>query len=95
VRERCIVGPEFVAPVSDLFDEWKSWCVEHGRQRHGTRETFAKDLRAKLSGITRTQPRTAKGRIRAYKGIGLRSGTGWHAFSPIVRERQIVNEEDE
>lgn len=88
VRECCIVGPEFSTSIESLFSTWQSWCDEHGRQNSGTRETFGKDLRAKLPHLELAQPRTAGGgRQRVYKGVGLRDvGTRWNASQPIARE---------
>lgn len=90
VRETCIVGPEFATPIDVLFVEWRKWCEQHGRQHPGTRETFGKDLRAKLPGLKVSQPRTNTGeRIRVYNGIVLRSGTGWHASHTPAREGSL------
>lgn len=89
VREKCIVGPEFSTSIDDLFAAWRQWCDEHGRDHPGTRETFGKDLRAKFTSLSVAQPRTdSGGRVRVYNGIGLRSGTGWHASQPIAREER-------
>ena len=88
LRERCLVGPEFSTAIDDLFASWQNWCEEHGRQHYfGSRETFGKDLRAKLPGLSVQQPRTTEGgRIRVYNGVALQSGTGWHASQTTARE---------
>jgi putative DNA primase/helicase len=72
VRDMCMVGPEFETSISELFAAWKVWCDEHGREQPGTRETFGKNLRAKLPGLSVKNRRTPEGRERAYNGIGLR-----------------------
>ncbi len=89
IRERCAVGPEFSCDIDDLFASWRNWCEEHGREHAGTQQTFGRDLRAKLPGLAVTQPRTdSGGRIRSYNGIGLRSGTPWHAVHTYARDAQ-------
>lgn len=89
IRERCAVGPEFSCDIDDLFASWRNWCEEHGREHAGTQQTFGRDLRSKLPGLAVTQPRTdSGGRIRSYNGIGLRSGTPWHAIQTYARDAQ-------
>ncbi len=89
VRERCVVGPEWATPIDDLFAAWQNWCEEHGRQHAGTQQTFGRDLHARITGLTVSQPRTdIGGRIRVYAGIGLRPGTHWHASHTYAHESQ-------
>lgn len=90
VRDVCIVQPGFSVAVDDLFDAWKEWCKANGREHAGTAATFGKNLRAKFSKLKRTQPRISPngGRLSAYEGIGLRSGTGWHECQTIARVGQ-------
>lgn len=76
VGDRCILGPEFEATVDDLFSNWRDWCKTHGRDHPGTRETFAKDLRAAYPQISKTRRRVATSfsgdkREAFYRGIGL------------------------
>ena len=75
-RDCCIIGPEFEARIDDLFSGWRKWCEAHGRDRTGTRETFAKDLRAAFAQIQKRRPRcgdlASDRRETTYMGIGLR-----------------------
>lgn len=72
VRDRCRVAPGERIEVSDLYREWRSWCETHGRKEPGTEETFGRDLRAAVSSIDKTRPRTSEGRLHFYTGIRLR-----------------------
>ncbi len=72
VRERCRVAPGERVEVSDLYREWRSWCDAHGRKEPGTEGTFGRDLRAAVSSIDKTRPRTSEGRLHFYTGIRIR-----------------------
>jgi putative DNA primase/helicase len=71
VRDCCVVGPGHSAPVSALWQEWRRWCATQGRDHHGTRQTFGRDLRAAVPGLRTTQPRAGDVRYREYEGIAL------------------------
>lgn len=74
VRDRCDVGPEEWVALDALYEAWRKWCTDHGRDRPGTQQTFGRDLRAVIPGITVTQPRDNNGnRFRAYAGVGLKT----------------------
>jgi putative DNA primase/helicase len=75
VRDRCVVGPANEVACDALYQAWRQWCQDHGRDRPGTTQTFGRDLRAVLPGIKVTQPRIGGDeRIRMYAGIGLTAG---------------------
>ena len=74
VRERCEVGPGYDVPKDRLFQAWKTWCAENGRERPGTVQTFGRNLRAVLPGLGESQPRVLGARVRYYEGICLRNG---------------------
>jgi putative DNA primase/helicase len=74
VRERCEVGQGHDVPKDRLFQAWKTWCAENGRERPGTAQTFGRNLRAVLPGLGESQPRVLGERIRYYEGIRLRDG---------------------
>ncbi len=54
-----------------MFDHWKEWCGEQGRDRPGTLQTFGRDLRAAVPGLNTSQPRFGGRRERHFEGIGL------------------------
>ena len=71
VRDRCVVGPEHRCEIDKLFGGWTQWCREQGRDHPGTKNTFARDLRAAIPGLKTRQVRIPGGRIRAYQGLDL------------------------
>jgi putative DNA primase/helicase len=72
VREYCEVGQGNDVPTDRLFQAWKAWCAENGRERPGTVQTFGRNLRAVLPSLGETQPRVLGTRVRYYDGIRLR-----------------------
>lgn len=71
VREMCVVGPDQLVSVQDLYERWKTWCDASGREA-GNRERFGVELKAAFPDITVVQRQRADGkRHRAYRGIGL------------------------
>jgi putative DNA primase/helicase len=71
IRDCCNVGPALTVECGVLFGRWKEWCSQQGRDRPGTTSTFSRDLHAAVPGLKTTQPRTEKGRVRHFEGIGL------------------------
>lgn len=74
VRERCEVGPGFEVLQDRVFDAWKAWCQENGRERAGTTQTLGRNLRAALPWLRTTQPRVDGERPRCWLGLRLRGG---------------------
>ena len=73
VREECRVGPGHTVEVNRLFEGWKEFSKRQGRDHAGTAQTFGRDLRAILPGLTTVRPQDDQGgRLRFYQGIGLR-----------------------
>lgn len=73
VRDRCQVGPAFEVDKDQLFESWKAWCTEEGRDRPGTKNVFARDLRAAVPGLTARRPLEGADRVHVYRGLRL----GW------------------
>ena len=36
LRDRCVVEPDAICPVAAIYEAWRSWCQEHGRERSAT-----------------------------------------------------------
>jgi putative DNA primase/helicase len=73
VRERCTVAPGCHIERAALFDAWKIWCAQQGREHPGDSATFGRNLRAAVPSIGDAQPRTDTGqRTRVYEGICLK-----------------------
>ena len=71
VREVCAVGPEWSVDVADIYAAWCDWCRDHGRERMDTEQTFGRDLRAAIAGLSVARPRIGGDRVRRYNGLGL------------------------
>ena len=71
VREVCAVGPEWSVDVADIYAAWCDWCRDHGSERMDTEQTFGRDLRAAIAGLSVARPRISGDRVRRYNGVGL------------------------
>lgn len=71
VKERCTVGPGLRVSCDDLRAAWQDWCTDNGRREAGTAQSFGRDLRAAVNGLTVTRPGTGSTRTRQYEGIAL------------------------
>ncbi len=73
VRERCEVAPGLEVDIKKLFEAWKSWCEEQGRDYPGTAQTFGRDLHAVVPSLKTVQRRKGEKRPRFFEGIDLAS----------------------
>ena len=71
VRDWCVTGPTAEILAKDLYEGWKLWCTEQGRDQAGTLQVFGRDLRAALPRIGMRQHRSEGEVRRVYHGIGL------------------------
>ncbi|HWX33752.1 MAG TPA: phage/plasmid primase, P4 family [Steroidobacteraceae bacterium] len=72
IRERCEVGGAYSVGVEPLYEAWRKWCEQQGRDHPGTKQTFGRDLRAVLPALGDGRPREGSDRYRIYTGIRLR-----------------------
>jgi putative DNA primase/helicase len=83
VRECCKIGSGHQVEKDALYDAWKIWCQRQGRDHPGDKSSFGRNLRAAVSAIKDSKPRTQEGRSHVYEGICLirpldgGSGQGW------------------
>jgi putative DNA primase/helicase len=73
LEERCVLDPADSVPVSTLYEAWRSWCQEHGRDAIGDEQSFGRDLHAAIPGLTKSRHRKDSVRIAHYNGIRLRT----------------------
>jgi putative DNA primase/helicase len=73
LRDRCVLEPDATCPVAAMYESWRSWCQEHGREAIGDGHSFGRDLHAAVPALSTIRPRTALGRLRHYQGIRLRT----------------------
>lgn len=69
-------GHAFLVLSSDLFNKWRTWCQSKGQEHTSDEETFGRDLRAALPGVSRVRRRNDEGRL-AYFYAGLRLLEAW------------------
>ncbi len=75
-RDRCIFGPTEYEPVKTMYDAWRKWCEEHGRDQPGTEQMFGRDMAAAAPQVRVSRPRLPDGtRQRRYVGVRLRQHT--------------------
>jgi putative DNA primase/helicase len=72
LRDRCVVAPGKRILRTSLYEDWKGWCKEQGRDHVGTAATFGRDLRAAVPGLKTTQPRVGGVQMRFYEGVDLK-----------------------
>jgi putative DNA primase/helicase len=65
--------PQAIVPTAALYEAWRSWCQEHGRDAVGDEPSFGKDLHAVIPGLSKSRPRLNSVRVTHYVGIRLRT----------------------
>jgi putative DNA primase/helicase len=73
LRDRCIVEADAICPVPAMYEAWRSWCQERGRDAVGDEHSFGRDLHAAIPALATIRPRTPLGRLRHYQGVRLRT----------------------
>lgn len=71
IADRCTVEAGAMVECQEIYQSWREWCAEHGRDHPGNVENFGRDLRAAISGLTVSQPRKHGKRPRYYNGLRL------------------------
>jgi putative DNA primase/helicase len=95
VRDCCIVGPGQTATAEALYEAWKNWCTDEGRDPE-TKSWFCRNLNLSEPGLRIRHPRAQddKGstRLVTYEGLGLRALVDVRAKEEAKRvERTRVN----
>ena len=73
LRDRCVADPMANVPTGTLYEAWRSWCQEHGRDAVGDEPSFGKDLHAALPGLCKSRLRLNSTRVAHYVGLRLRT----------------------
>lgn len=74
LRDRCVLEPQSRVAAAALYDAWRSWCQEHGRDVVGDEAAFGRDLHAAIPGLTKSRPRNQDSmRVVHYVGLRLRT----------------------
>ncbi len=90
VDQCCTVVAGALVACDTLYDQWVAWCESQGRDHPGTKQTFGRDLRAAVPGLTTTRPRAGDDRHRVFNGIRVataadRAERETAAWSAVVR----------
>jgi putative DNA primase/helicase len=71
LRDNCAQGPEHSVNTKTLYAAWCRWCDEQGRDYPGNLQSFGRDLRAAVPGLSLVKPRIGGERQRMYQGLNL------------------------
>jgi putative DNA primase/helicase len=87
LEDWCVLGPKDThhVPKDDLYEAWRAWCRDEGRDHIGTKMSFSRDLFAANVGIEETRVRVGGDRVRSYGGVRLNrpaAGPGWSGSWP-------------
>jgi putative DNA primase/helicase len=72
VRDTCEIGSAHEIEKDVLFAAWRSWCLDEGRTKPGTKAVFTRDLRAAVPGVVPRRRRAGDMRRHVFQGIRLR-----------------------
>src|SRR6476469_2052956 len=73
LTDRCVLDARDSVPVAALYEAWRSWCQQHGRDAIGDEQSFGRDLHAAIPGLTKSRHRRESIRIPHYTVIRLRT----------------------
>jgi putative DNA primase/helicase len=73
LQDRCVLAQNETVPVAALYEAWRSWCQEHGRDAVGDEQSFGRDLHAAIPELSKSRHRQGSARIAHYNGIRLRT----------------------
>jgi putative DNA primase/helicase len=73
VRELCVTGPDYQIRTDNLYATFKRWAEDNGHTKKSA-QTFGRDLRAAVPGISVQRPRSNPERHRVYVGIDIQQG---------------------
>lgn len=71
LRDRCELVSGRETEIRKLYEAWRAWCENQGRDHPGNLQGFCRDLKAAEPRLRVTQPREGGGRVRKYSGIRL------------------------
>lgn len=69
VRDQCTIAPGLESETSQLFDAWKKWCGENGKEHPGDASNFGRNLRASFPALRTKTTRRNGCNVRFYVGI--------------------------
>lgn len=86
LSEWCELDPGASTTKEELYDAWRAWCKEAGRDRPGTLAGLARNLFAAGKGIKAGRPRVGGRQVPSFMGVRLtverEIGTGYWVGIP-------------
>jgi hypothetical protein len=76
LRDCCNVGPAEQVGKPELFEAWREWNLDRGRDA-GEERAFGRELHLTLPQLRDARPRAGEQRLRLYVGIGVRPRDLW------------------
>lgn len=73
LRDKCVLESQSCVPAAALYEAWRSWCQEHGREVVGDEAAFGRDLHAAIPGLSKSRLRVDSIRVVHYTNIRLRT----------------------
>ncbi|APW59201.1 DNA primase family protein [Paludisphaera borealis] len=71
--DRCMLEPGATISSGALYEAWRTWCREHGRDAVGEEQSLGRDLHAAIPGLTKSRHRDGAVRTVHYNGLRLRT----------------------
>jgi putative DNA primase/helicase len=75
VADHCEINPESQTPIKEIFDAWKEWCKEQGKEHPGDHAGFGRSLRAAVPSLKTVQIKEGEGsdakKVRVFRGLRL------------------------
>ena len=72
LEERCNLGPDLSVKCAVLYEAWKTWCNDHGRDHPGDESGFGRSLHSALPKLRKKRKGSDGERVREYIGIELK-----------------------
>jgi putative DNA primase/helicase len=73
LKDCCILDPDASVSSAAIYEAWRSWCREHGRETVGEEHSLGRDLHAVIPGLTKSRRRVGVSRYVYYNGVRLRT----------------------
>jgi putative DNA primase/helicase len=83
LRDRCVLEAQASVAVAVIYEAWRYWCQEHGRDAVGDEPSLGGDLHAAIPGLAKSRFREGGTRVAHYRGIRLRTPLDADADSPL------------
>jgi putative DNA primase/helicase len=72
LRECCTVRAGASISQPSLFQAWKDWCKDSGRDHAGTVQMLGRNLAAQIPWLGESRPVVMGKRVRFYEGVQLK-----------------------